>query len=128
MRFRWQLRDSAPGPLQFCRPIGLALLGATLLTTSACDRSENQRAKADVIDATQTAGAGLNRAAAVTASATEDTVDDLAADAKPAADKAARDTRRALDKMAIAAGRATKKAGDRLEHAGENTPSHDQQD
>ncbi len=105
-----------------------ALVGAALMMMAACDHSENQRAKADVVDATQTAGAGLNRAAA----ATQDAVDDLSAQAKPAADKAARDTKLALDKMAVAAGRATKKAGDQLEHAGdrdkarENAPSHDQ--
>lgn len=126
MRLRPQLRAFAPGPARNGRRIAFALLGAALLTTAACDRSENQRAKADVVDATQTAGDGLNRAASVTASATKDTVDDLTADAKPAADKAARDTKRALDKMAVAAGKATKQAGDRLEHAGEKTSDHDQ--
>jgi hypothetical protein len=108
----------------------LVLAGAALFTVSACGRSENQRAKADVVDATKTAGEGLNRAAA----ATKDTVDDLSAAAKPAADRAARDTKRALDKMAITAGRAAKTAGDRLEHAGdrttdgENTVRRDKQD
>ncbi|MHB8284255.1 MAG: hypothetical protein ACYDD1_06220 [Caulobacteraceae bacterium] len=126
MRLRPSQPAYAPGAARRGRRVAFALLGAALLATAACDRSENQRAKADVVDATQTAGAGLNRAAAVTASATKDTVDDLTAGAKPAADKAARDTKHALDKMAVAAGRATKKAGDRLEHAGENTPDHEQ--
>jgi hypothetical protein len=108
----------------------LAVVGVALLSTTACDRSENQRAKADVVDATRTAGAGLDRAAA----ATQDTVDDLSAHAKPEADRAARDTRLALDKMAIAAGRATRKAGDQLERAGDrarahvSSPANDQQD
>jgi hypothetical protein len=120
MRLHSQLRAPSAGAAH--RGVALALVGAALLATAACDRSENQRAKADVVDATKTAGAGLDHAAA----ATQDTVDDLSAKAKPAADKAARDARHALDKMAVAAGRATKKAGDRLEHAGENAPAHDQ--
>jgi hypothetical protein len=115
-----------PDVARLGRGVAFGIVAAALLATAACDRSENQRAKADVVDATQTAGDGLNRAAAVTVSATKDTVSDLTADAKPAADKAARDTKRALDKMAVAAGRATKKAGDRLEHAGEKTSDNDQ--
>jgi hypothetical protein len=102
------------------RTAALALIGVAMLSIAACDRSENQRAKADVVDATRTAGQGLDRAAA----ATQDTVDDLSAQAKPAADKAARDTKLALDKMAIAAGRATRKAGDRLEQAGDRAKEH----
>ncbi len=118
---RPQPGDSLSSASRRCaRRVALAVVGVALLTTTACDRSENRRAKADVVDAARTAGAGLDRAAA----ATQDTVDDLSAQAKPAADKAARDTKLALDKMAIAAGRATRKAGDRLERAGDRAKEH----
>jgi len=81
-----------------------ALLPAGALTS--CNRAESRRVAADAQDAARQAAAGLNHAAA---------------EAKPAADRAARDAKRGVDDMAIAAGKATRKAGVQLEHAGERS-------
>lgn len=91
------------------------IAGGALLLLGACSQSENAQVKADAQDAAAQAGAGLNRAAVGTKAA----VDDTMADAKPAVDKAARDAKRGVDSLAIAAGKATQKAGATLEGAGE---------
>jgi hypothetical protein len=85
----------------------MGLLSAALLSAgalSACDRAENRRVAADAQDAARQTAAGLDHAAA---------------QAQPVADRAARDAKRGVDDLAIAAGKATRKAGVQLEHAGE---------
>jgi hypothetical protein len=72
---------------------------------ASCDRAETRRVAADVRDAAHQTAAGLDHAAA---------------QAKPEADRAARDAKRGVDDLAIAAGKATRKAGVQLEHAGEH--------
>ncbi len=90
------------------RPLrGLAFICATLLSASAlasCNRAESRRVAADAQDAARQTAAGLDQAAA---------------QAKPAADRAARNAKRGVNDLAIAAGKATRKAGVQLEHAGE---------
>jgi hypothetical protein len=81
-------------------------LAASLLcaTLASCDRAQSHRVAADAQDAARQTAAGLNH---------------VAAQAKPAADRAARDATRGVNDLAIAAGKATRKAGVQLEHAGE---------
>ncbi len=115
MRAWKQLR---PRGLPHQRPLTLLMLtavGITVLATAGCDRAENRQAQTDIADAAHQADAGLNRAAADT----KDTVDDLTAAAKPQADRAASDAKQALSKLAIATGRATRKAGAAIERAGQ---------
>ncbi len=86
----------------------LSLLCAAVLLTGAlacCDRAENGRVAADAKDAAHQVGAGLDRAAV---------------QAQPVADRAAADAKRGVDDLAIAAGKATRKAGVQLEHAAQN--------
>jgi len=86
----------------------LALICATLVSASAlasCNRAESRRVAADAQDAARQTAAGLDQAAA---------------QAKPVADRAARDAKRGVNDLAIAAGKATRKAGVQLEHAGEH--------
>ncbi len=85
----------------------VGLVAAALLATGAlasCDRAESHRVAADAQDAARQTAAGLDHAAA---------------QAQPAADRAARDAKRGVNDLAIAAGKATRKAGAQLEHAGE---------
>jgi hypothetical protein len=85
----------------------VGLLAGALLATGAlasCDRAESHRVAADAQDAARQTAAGLDHAAA---------------QAQPAADRAARDAKRGVNDLAIAAGKATRKAGAQLEHAGE---------
>ncbi len=93
---------------------GSALLAASLLALSAtlvaagaltsCNRAETRRVAADAKDAARQTAAGLDHAAA---------------QAQPVADRAAQDAKRGVNDLAIAAGKATRKAGVQLEHAGE---------
>jgi hypothetical protein len=80
----------------------VALSGGAL---TACDRAQNRRVEADARDAARQTAAGLDQAAA---------------HARPEADRAARDVKRGVDDLAIAAGKATRKAGVELERAGEH--------
>jgi hypothetical protein len=82
-------------------------LAATLVSAGAlasCNRAESRRVAADAQDAARQTAAGLDHAAA---------------QAQPVADRAARDAKRGVNDLAIAAGKATRKAGVQLEHAGE---------
>jgi hypothetical protein len=72
---------------------------------ASCNRAENGRVAADARDAAHQAAAGLDQAAAR---------------AQPVADRAAADAKRGVNDLAIAAGKATRKAGVQLEHAGQN--------
>jgi len=86
---------------------GLMVLSATLVSAGAlasCDRAESHRVVADAQDAARQTAAGLDHAAA---------------QAEPVADRAARDAKRGVNDLAIAAGKATRKAGVQLERAGE---------
>ncbi len=86
---------------------GLALLAAALVSMVAlasCDRAQTRRVAADAQDAARQTAAGL---------------DHVAAQAQPVADRAADDAKRGVNDLAIAAGKATRKAGVQLEHAGE---------
>ncbi len=87
--------------------LAMGLVSATLMSAGAlasCDRAESRRVAADAKDAARQTAAGLDHAAA---------------QAQPVADRAARDAKRGVDDLAIAAGKATRKAGVQLEHAGE---------
>jgi hypothetical protein len=86
---------------------GLLVLSATLVsaaTLASCDRAESHRVAVDAQDAARQTAAGLDHAAA---------------QAQPVADRAARDAKRGVNDLAIAAGKATRKAGVQLERAGE---------
>jgi hypothetical protein len=86
---------------------GLLSLSATLVSAGAlasCDRAESHRVAADARDAAHQTAVGLDHAAA---------------QARPIADRAARDAKRGVNDLAIAAGKATRKAGVQLQHAGE---------
>jgi hypothetical protein len=78
--------------------LAVALISAGVL--ASCDRAQTRRVAADARDAARQTAAGLDHAAA---------------QAEPAAESA----KRAADDLAIAAGRATRKGGVQLEHAGE---------
>lgn len=87
--------------------VAVGALCATVISAGAlasCDRAETHRVAADAQDAARQTAAGLDHAAA---------------QAQPVADRAARDAKRGVNDLAIAAGKATRKAGVQLEHAGE---------
>ncbi len=102
-RFGGEQRKRTHQPLR-----GVVLFYPALLLTGAlacCDRAENGRVAADAKDAAHQAAAGLDHAAA---------------QAQPVADRAEADAKRGVNDLAIAAGKATRKAGVQLEHAGQN--------
>ncbi len=87
--------------------LAVGIISATLISAGAlasCDRAETHRVAADAKDAARQTAAGLDHAAA---------------QAQPVADRAAQDAKRGVNDLAIAAGKATRKAGVQLEHAGE---------
>ncbi len=87
--------------------LAVGLLSAAILSVgvlAACNRAESRRVAADAQDAARQTAAGL---------------DHVAAQAQPVADRAADDAKRGVNDLAIAAGKATRKAGVQLEHAGE---------
>ena len=85
-----------------------------LVAVAGCSPQSDQRTQADAAQAAHQTGVALNRAAADT----RDTVDDLAAGAKPTVDRVAHDTERGVDALAVGAGKVTVKAGAALERAG----------
>jgi hypothetical protein len=83
------------------------LLSATLVSAvglACCDRAQSRRVAADARDAARQTAAGLDHAAQ---------------QAQPVADRAAWDAKRGVNDLAIAAGKATRRAGVQLERAGE---------
>ncbi len=107
-------RQAARSQRRSGRPaIGLA--AAAALLAAGCDRAETRHVQADAHDAAAQTAAGLQRATVGARNA----VSDMAADAKPAVDRAVHDAKRGVDDLAVATGKATVKAGATLERSGE---------
>ena len=98
------------------------------LAVAGCSQGGDTQAQDDALKAARRTDAALNKTGAAldqAAADTKATVNDLAVEAKPGLEHASRQAKQGLDKLTVAAGRATVKAGATLEHVGERSQMRD---